>query len=58
MVRTRNVALVAIGIAAALVIALILEATAAHRIGGYAALPLTTAVVIFGLATHRGGWLG
>jgi hypothetical protein len=28
------------------VIALILEATAAHRIGGYAALLLTTAVVI------------
>jgi hypothetical protein len=26
--------------------ALILEATAAHRIGGYAALPLATAVVI------------
>ena len=58
IIRTRRVslALVALVLTGMLVLALIAQATISSRVGGYAALGLVVAVVMFGLAVQFGVW--
>ena len=60
VIRMRRVslALVALVLTAMLVLALIAQATISTRVGGYAALGLVVAVVMFGLAVQVGAWAG
>jgi hypothetical protein len=43
---------------ALLVVALVVQATVSERLGGYAALGLTLAVVMVALAVPLGAWAG
>lgn len=57
-VRRFNMALAALAVSAMLAVALVLQATVSERIAGWAALLLTTGVVMFGLTVQLGSWLG
>ncbi len=55
-VRRINLAIAALVLSGLLVLALILQATVADKIASYAALGLTVAVVMLGIANHFGAW--
>lgn len=57
-VRRFNLAVAALVLAALLVVALVVQATVSERLGGYAALGLTLAVVMVALAVRFGAWVG
>ncbi|MDP8907828.1 MAG: hypothetical protein M3N47_01640 [Chloroflexota bacterium] len=57
-VRRFNLAVGALVLTALLVVALVVQATVSERLGGYAALGLTLAVVMVALAVRFGAWAG
>lgn len=57
-VRRAGLAVAALVLTGMLVLALVTQATISSRIGGYAALGLVVAVVMFGLAVQFGAWTG
>lgn len=57
-VRRVNLAVGALVLTALLVVALVVQATVSERLGGYAALGLTVAVVMVALAVPVGAWAG
>jgi lipopolysaccharide export LptBFGC system permease protein LptF len=58
VIRTRriNLAIASLVLAALLVVALVVQATVSERLGGYAALGFTLAVVMVLLALRFGAW--
>lgn len=57
-VRRFNLAVGALVLTALLVVALVVQATVSERLGGYAALGLTLAVVMVALAVRFRAWAG
>jgi hypothetical protein len=54
--RRASLALAALVLTGMLVLALVAQATISSRVGGYAALGLVIAVVVFALAVQFGAW--
>ncbi len=56
-VRRFNLAVTALVLTALLVVALVVQTTVSERLGGFAALGLTLAVVMVVLAVRLGAWV-
>ncbi len=57
-VRRFNLGVAALVLTALLVVALVVQTTVSERLGGFAALGLTLAVVMVVIAVRFGAWVG